>query len=326
MHPSHVLFDEQIEPVYLPACDHYAGNEKLILKSLDLQQNFQGVFDITADLEDGADTGNESVHAEMVAALINSDANKYNRVGLRIHSPDHPHWKKDLEIVLAQAVDRIAYITLPKVTGMADTADVIRIINEIAVAEGRSTLIPIHVLVETHKALHEVWQIAALPQVESLSFGLMDFISGHLGAIPSNAMRSPGQFEHPLVRRAKLEISAAALAHGKVPTHNVTTEFKDTTIVVNDAQRARQEFGYLRMWSIHPEQIKPILTAFAPRATEVNEAAHILIAAQEKHWGPIEYHGKLHDRASYRYYWYVLKRAHQLHLHIPDIALNSFFN
>jgi citrate lyase subunit beta/citryl-CoA lyase len=39
-------------------------------------------------------------------------------------------------------------------------------------------------------------------------------------------MLSPGQFEHPLIVRAKCEIAAAALANGVVPSHNVTTELQ----------------------------------------------------------------------------------------------------
>ncbi|MBC8863274.1 CoA ester lyase, partial [Escherichia coli] len=69
------------------------------------------------------------------------------------------------------------------------------------------------------------------------------------------AMRSPGQFEHPLVRRAKLEIAAACHAHGKTPSHNVTTEVRDMNVVAGDARRARDEFAFTRMWSIHPAQI-----------------------------------------------------------------------
>jgi citrate lyase beta subunit len=48
-------------------------------------------------------------------------------------------------------------------------------------------------------------------------------------------MRSPGQFEHPLIVRAKCEISAAALANGAVPSHNVTTELRDLDFIRNDA-------------------------------------------------------------------------------------------
>jgi citrate lyase subunit beta/citryl-CoA lyase len=137
----------------------------------------------------------------------------------------------------------------------------------------------------------------------------MDFVSAHYGAIPAEAMRSPGQFSHPLVTRAKLEISAACHAHGKVPSHNVTTEIKDTAVVASDANRAMTELGYMRMWSIHPSQIRPILNAFAPRSHEIDEATQILTKAQAADWGPIQQNGKLHDRASYRYYWTILQRA-----------------
>jgi citrate lyase subunit beta/citryl-CoA lyase len=181
------------------------------------------------------------------------------------------------------------------------------------------------VLIETLGALHEVWEIAALPGVESIDFGLMDFVSGYHGAIPASAMKSPGQFDHPLVSRAKCEIATAAVANGVVPTHNVTTELKDVDYIRNDARRARDEFGFLRMWSIHPNQIVPIVEAMRPDFSEVETASAILIAAQDKDWAPIAHEGKLHDRASYRYYWELLARAHTTGMSVPAEAQQRFF-
>jgi citrate lyase subunit beta/citryl-CoA lyase len=131
-------------------------------------------------------------------------------------------------------------------------------------------------------------------------------------------MRSPGQFVHPLVVRAKLEIAADCHAYGKTPSHNVTTEIKDTSVVAHDATRAGSEFGYTRMWSIHPDQIRPILEVFAPSAKEIHKASHILRAAEAAKWAPISFDGKLEDRASYRYYWQVLERAHQTGRQLPE--------
>ena len=182
-----------------------------------------------------------------------------------------------------------------------------------------------HVLIETLGALREVWAIAALPGVESLDFGLMDFVSDHHGAIPGAAMKSPGQFEHPLVVRAKCEIATAALANGVVPAHNVTTELKDLAVIRRDAERARNEFGYLRMWSIHPNQIVPIVEAMRPDFSEVESATAILVAAQDKDWAPIAHEGRLHDRASYRYYWELLARAHATGMTLPPAAQERFF-
>jgi citrate lyase subunit beta / citryl-CoA lyase len=100
---------------------------------------------------------------------------------------------------------------------------------------------------------------------------------------------------------------------------------RDMTVVSSDAQRARNEFGYTRMWSIHPDQIKPIVDAFMPRAEEVALAAEILVAAQHAQWGPTRYQDTLHDRASYRYYWSVLRRAHASAQPLPEGA-EAFFN
>jgi citrate lyase subunit beta/citryl-CoA lyase len=308
------LFQGQRRPLLLPACDHYAGSEKLMRKSLALQQELGPLFDITFDCEDGAAAGSEAAHAQLVASLIQSDDNKFNRIGARVHDIGSPHFATDVAAIAPAA--KLAYLVLPKVEGVTDVKQAIALINQHA---GRPNL-PVHVLIETHGALREVFEIAALPQVECLSFGIMDFVSAHYGAIPANAMRTPGQFAHPLVVRAKLEIVAACHAHGKVPSHNVTTEIKDSAIVATDAQRAGAEFGFTRMWSIHPDQIKPIIKAFTPRVSEVNEAAAILAEAMASDWGPIAQHGRLHDRASYRYYWTVLQRAKLAGLALPDVA------
>jgi len=319
MHPSEVLFQDKHKPVSIPVCDHYAGSEKLMHKSIALQQELGPVFDITLDCEDGASAGNEKAHAELVASLINSEANRFNRIGVRVHNLKHSCFEKDISIICKGAAQRLAYLVVPKAESAADVTRAITVINRHAKKAGRADL-PVHVLIETHGALTDVFAIAALPQVECLSFGIMDFVSAHYGAIPGNAMRSPSQFTHPLVMRAKLEIAAACHAHGKIPSHNVTTEIKDTAIVASDATRAGSEFGYLRMWSIHPDQIKPILKALSPRGSEISEAVSILTEAQAVQWGPIQHHGKLHDRASYRYYWTVLQRAKASGMPLPESA------
>ena len=319
MHPSEALFQGKRQPVSIPVCDHYAGSEKLMRKSLVLQQELGPVFDITFDCEDGAGAGGEEAHARLIAALIGSDENRFERIGARVHDITSEFFEQDVALICKGAAKRLAYLVIPKVDSAADVGNALAVINRYANKAGRSNL-PVHVLIETHGALADVHAIAALPQIECLSFGIMDFVSAHYGAIPGAAMRTPGQFTHPLVVRAKLEIAAACHAHGKVPSHNVTTEIKDTAVVANDANRATSEFGYTRMWSIHPDQIKPIVKSLSPRSSEVNEASQILTAAQNMQWGPIQHNGKLHDRASYRYYWTILQRAKSSGQPIPELA------
>ncbi len=84
------------------------------------------------------------------------------------------------------------------------------------------------------------------------------------------------------------------------------------------ALKASREFGFTRMWSIHPAQIRPILQALAPPDAEVDTAARIVVAAARADWAPISHEGHLHDRASYRYYWQVLERAHRTGRALPS--------
>ncbi|MBE2259480.1 MAG: CoA ester lyase [Candidatus Accumulibacter sp.] len=324
-HPSQVLFAGEKPFPMIPAVDHYAGSEKLITKALQLQNELGPIFDITCDCEDGAPAGADREHAEMVVEMIMGSSNRHLRMGVRVHDIAHPGWQQDIEIVVAGAGQRLAFVTLPKPSSGEEVRIQLDALRRATAAAGLDRRIPAHVLIETYGALRDVWEIAALPDVESLDFGLMDFVSGHHGAIPASAMRSPGQFEHPLVVRAKCEIAAAALANGAVPSHNVTTELRDLAVIADDARRARNEFGYLRMWSIHPNQIMPIVEAMRPDFSEVDQAAAILIAAQDGDWGPIRHQGLLHDRASYRYYWELLGRAHATGMRLPEPAEHRFF-
>jgi len=126
------------------------------------------------------------------------------------------------------------------------------------------------------------------------------------------------------VLRAKLAIASACHAHGKVPSHNVVTEFKDVAALKHAAHRAAHELGYTRMWSIHPGQIRSILSAFAPSEGDVETASRIVCAAADADWAPISFHGQLHDRASVRYHWQVLLRANQTGRALPPEARTWF--
>ena len=89
MHPSQALFEDQPAPVFLPVCDHYAGSEKLMLKSLALQNELGPVFDITFDCEDGASISDDIGHAQLVSRIISSEENKFSRIGVRVHNLHH---------------------------------------------------------------------------------------------------------------------------------------------------------------------------------------------------------------------------------------------
>ncbi len=286
--------------------------KSLALQAEMIQEFGACVFDVTLDCEDGAPVGGEADHAAMVVALVALAANKA-RVAVRVHPVGHPAFEADIATIAGKVGDQLCHIMVPKVESVADVMKV-----EKALTDAHAGHLPIHVLIESPAAVQRAFDIAAYPRVQSLSFGLMDFVSSHGGAIPAHGMSSQGQFSHPLVVRAKLEIASSCHANAKTPSHCVVTEFNDAAAMTLAARRAFHEFGYIRMWSIHPNQIRPILAAFAPTEGEVENATKIIAAGARQDWAPISFEGQLHDRASYRYFWQVLQRAHQTGRALPS--------
>nr|WP_250208028.1 aldolase/citrate lyase family protein [Curvibacter sp. CHRR-16] len=330
----------------LPVCDHYSGVPARMEKSLQLQAQWAArmgvcVFDVTLDCEDGAPVGDELRHAKTVVELIQSAVTapefvaieQVPRIGVRVHALDHPAFAHDVQTIVGAVGGHLAYVMVPKVESVRDVQTAVAHIDAAVIAAGAvlAAPLPLHVLIESPLAVRHVWEIAAHPRVQSVSFGLMDFVSAHGGAIPQSAMGVAGlgstdldQFHHPLVLRAKLEIASACHAYGKVPSHCVVTEFRRPDVLRAAASHAHRALGYSRMWSIHPDQIEPIVQAFAPSDDEIAQAADVLRIAQAADWAPIAVQGRLHDRASYRYFWHVLQRAHHGGRVMPAHAQSYF--
>ena len=343
--PRDVLLGAQSAASPIPVCDHYCGVEARMHKSLALQASMAEEFgacpfDVTLDCEDGAPIGGEHEHALMVADLARSSLSQamthpgrvQPRVAVRVHPVSHAAFEQDVATIVGTAAEAICHIMIPKLESLAELERAVQWIDRVAASSERAVPLPLHVLIESPAAVHLAFEIAAHRRVQSLSFGLMDFVSAHGGAIPATAMGldhglgsgALDQFGHPLVLRAKLEIAAACHAYGKVPSHCVVTEFTDTEKLRAAARKACRALGFTRMWSIHPAQIRPILEAFAPEPGEIEQATRILVAAQQADWAPISDRGVLQDRASYRYFWHVLERAHQTGTALPQDA-RAFF-
>jgi len=334
-HPRTVLHGPQARIGVLPVCDHYSGVELRMRKSLELQAEMIAefgacVFDVTLDCEDGAPVGGEREHLQMAltfAAQTMAKARRTRpdclpRIAVRVHPVRHGAFAHEMETLATHTGRDLCHIMLPKVESVRDVDHALASLSSGSSAQ--APVLPLHVLLESAGAVHHAFEIAAHPRVQSISFGLMDFVSSHGGAIPAEAMSGDGQFVHPMVVRAKLEVAAACHAHGKTPSHCVVTEFKNTQTVQQAARRAAGEFGYTRMWSIHPAQIRPILAAFAPQRHAVEVAAEIILKAQRENWAPISHAGQLHDRASYRLFWQTLELAHRTGGWLPDPVLPLF--
>ncbi|HEX5034470.1 MAG TPA: CoA ester lyase, partial [bacterium] len=102
-HPNEALFAGEKPFPIIPACEHFAGSEKLITKAMELQNTKGGIFDITMDCEDGAPTGKEKEHAEMIVGMAKGPLNKHKMAGARIHDYTNAYWKQDVDILVGGA-------------------------------------------------------------------------------------------------------------------------------------------------------------------------------------------------------------------------------
>jgi methylisocitrate lyase len=209
----------------------------------------------------------------MIAALIQSKANAYGRFGARLHDVRHPAWASDHEILIGDAGDRIAFLTLPKAETAADAERTLDAIGRHA-APPRARTID-----SDERADRDAFRCprclahCRIAGIVSLDFGTLDFVSAHHGAIPLAAMESPGQFDHALVRRAKAEVASAALAYALVPAHGVTRALDDpeTSTPMRGARATNRLFcgcgAFIRRRSTRS------LRALSPDAAEIDEAA-----------------------------------------------------
>lgn len=318
-----ILFGENKAFPLISAVDHYCGHEKLLIKSLETQTLLNGSFDITFDLEDGASVGQESALKELFFNIAGSELNAHKKLGLRIHDYQSEHFNDDLEFALTKASGLISHLTIPKILNFEQAKQITEAISKLR-KDSTQPIPPVHFLIETIAAVQDVFRIAALPYLRGLDFGCMDYVSCFNGAIHSSAMYSPMQFENTAIVNAKTQIVIACIANGLIPTHNVCVDYQDPQSAFNDALTAKNKFGFLRMWSIHPNQIKPILEAFAPDEAEIKTASQILLKAKQANWAPTSLNGRLHDRASYRYFWNILKQAKSQSLNL-DQEVNELF-
>jgi citrate lyase beta subunit len=97
-------------------------------------------------------------------------------VAVRVHPVDHLAFAADVATIAGRAGQRLTHIMVPKVESVDDVALASRALDDAGARH-----LPLHVLIESPAAVHRAFDIAAHPRVQSISFGLMDFVSAHGG-------------------------------------------------------------------------------------------------------------------------------------------------
>lgn len=161
----------------------------------------------------------------------------------------------DVEQLAAGLLDRLLGIVIPKAESVGMVDDVC------AVLPATTAVIA---LIETARGVSHAQSIANHPRVSRLAFGAIDFAAD----VDATAELV---FD---VARAQLVI--ASRSAGKPgPIESPSPRFDDTVFVEAEARRAR-ELGFTAKLCIHPSQIVPVNSGFAPTEAEIEWATRIV--------------------------------------------------
>lgn len=213
-----------------------------------------GADAVIIDLEDAVG------HAEKAAARSSlSGAIPSGGVALlRINAVGTPWHEDDLK---AARDLPLAGVVLPKAETRTD-------VEQVAAAIGNGR--PVIALIESARGLASARSIAECPAVARLAFGSIDF-AADLGCAHTRTAL--------LAARSEL-VLASRLAGLAGPVDGVTIQVNAADIAEADAVHAA-ELGFAGKLCIHPAQVGPVSTGFAPTAEELAWAHRILAALAE---------------------------------------------
>ncbi|PXA76995.1 CoA ester lyase [Auritidibacter sp. NML100628] len=223
---------------------------------------------VIVDLEDAVSTGHKdqarSLAAETLSHYLDQDEHvKQSALALRINGTES-RW---IEPDLAMFSDLVSEQAHPSVGLMLPKTHSREQLN--TVVEKSSETVEIIGLIETARGLAELTEIASHPRIRRLAIGAID-LSVELGCqVGSTTIE---------YARAQLVV-ASALAGLPAPLDTPCVDFRNPDVVNSHARRSVED-GYGGTLCIHPAQLEPTRTAFAPDEEKITWANEVLKAAE----------------------------------------------
>jgi citrate lyase subunit beta / citryl-CoA lyase len=227
-----------------------------------------GPHAVIVDLEDAVPPSEKDSARDAAAALAGGPP-----VLVRINGPDTEWFADDLKLCGAIVA---CGILVPK----AEDPEVLREVQR-HLPDGASVL----PLVETARGFANLSALCAAPRVQRVVFGSIDF-QFDLGIV--------GEREELLYFRSGL-VLASRLGGLQPPVDGVTVEIDDTSIVRDDALRAKR-LGFGGKLCIHPKQVAAVNECFRPTANDIAWAKRVVKAAATAGGGAVAVDGKMVDR------------------------------
>ena len=231
-----------------------------------------GADAIVIDLEDAVVAGDKSLAREHIGAWLNAQSDLSERVLVRINDAGTPWFDADLAFVRGTG---IRGIMLPKVEH-GHQVDRVR-----AALPSGGFVVPI---IESARGVLAVESVAAVPAVQRLAFGTLDY------AVDLDLSGDEVGLIYPACRIAIASRAAGLLS----PIAGVTTDIADEAKLLADLAFARA-CGFGAKLCIHPRQVTALHRAIAPRPEEIAWAQRVLAAANGAS-GAVQVDGQMVDR------------------------------
>jgi len=227
---------------------------------------------VIIDLEDAVAPGDKGAARDAVISALRPQRDRSTasalRALVRINDPESTLGSADLAALVALAGEPghgLIGVVVPKAGHPAALAAVIDTVSGVGVGVGPGADgIAVVALIESALGVANVRALAALPGLNRLAFGALDFgldVGADVDALT-------GQ-----VARAELVIASRA-AGLDAPWESPSTSLNDTTLI-ETTSRAARALGFGGRLCIHPAQLAAVRAGFTPTAEEVAWAQRI---------------------------------------------------
>ncbi len=240
--------------LYMPA-----ANERALEKAKTIPADA-----LIFDLEDAvAPDAKESARANAVGAA-QSGAYGSREVTIRCNGLDTPWGASDLA---AAARSGAAAVVIPKVDSVGYLDEVSRILDD----AGAPTSMQIWAMVETPTAIFDVRAIAAHGRVNVLVMGTNDLVKELRAGSPAD--------RGPLIPHLTRALLGAREA-GKVILDGVYNDVRDADGFDVEARQGKS-LGFDGKTLVHPSQVEPANTVWAPDEDEIDHSRRVIAAFEE---------------------------------------------
>ncbi|KAG6028758.1 hypothetical protein E4U41_000592 [Claviceps citrina] len=253
--------------LYVPA-----SSQKMLAKSLALTSD-----NITYDLEDSVTPSLKDTARQQLKQHISSlkaRPSSTSELAVRVNAVSSPYALRDLTALSSEpAVDAVV---VPKVESAADLTFVTDLVRHVAPerhTDDSSNPIKILALIESARAVMDLASICrASPFLSGLIFAAEDF------ALDLSITRTPSLNEFLYARSAIVTAARAAGLPSAIDLVCTSYRGEEGLERLRDECIGGKSMGFNGKQCIHPSQLEPVQTLFAPGRHEVEWAVRIVIA------------------------------------------------